>query len=152
MRARVTAGLPAVLAAFLVVPLLAGCGGDEFEGYCGAVKDHQAELTDITSTGEPDAQLKALAIYRELRDEAPDDVRDEWQQVVVSLEGLQDALDDAGVDPATYDPKKPPEGVTQEQQDAIAAAATEVGSRATQQALAGVDQQARDVCHTPLTL
>jgi len=144
--------LAALLPTLLVAALLTGCGGDEFETYCEAVEDNQAELTDITTTGAPDAQLRALDIYRELRDEAPDDVQDEWQQVVVSLEGLRQALDDAGVDPATYDPKKPPEGVTQEQQDAIAAAATEVGSRATQQALAGVDQQARDVCHTPLTL
>lgn len=146
---RTTAGLVGLL---VVVPLLGACGGDDFDSYCDAVKDHQVELTDVTSAGGPGALLAALDIYRDLRDEAPDDIRDEWQQVVRSLEGLQEALDDAGVDPASYNPKKPPSGVTDDQQEAIAAAATDVGSRATQEALAGVEQQARDVCQTPLTL
>lgn len=141
-----------LLGLLLVVPLLAGCGGNEYDDYCAAVKEHQTELTEITTSGAQGALLDALPIYRELRDEAPEDITDEWQQVIRSFEALQAALDDAGVDASSYDPKKPPEGVTQDQQDAIAAAADELASQATVAALEGVEQHARDVCHTPLTL
>ncbi len=65
---------------------------------------------------------------------------------------LRDALDDAGVDPSTYDPKKPPTGVTEEQRAAIAAAATALASRETQQAFESVQQEVRDVCGTPLSM
>lgn len=135
----------------LAVALLAGCG-DEYDGYCEVVEEKQAELTEIATSGEQGALLRALPIYEELREEAPDDITDEWQQVIRALQALQQALDDAGASASTYDPKNPPEGVTQDQQDAIAAAADELRSPATVAALDSVEQQARDVCHTPLTL
>jgi hypothetical protein len=135
----------------VLTSLVAGCASEQ-EQYCEAVEDHQRELTDITAEGGPTALLDALDVYRDLREEAPRDLEDEWQQVVESLESLEVALDDAGVDAASYDPENPPEGVTEEQQQAIAAAADQVGSLETQEALQGVEQQARDVCKTPLTL
>lgn len=150
------APLAALAALALLAPLLGGCGGDPFDDYCEAVAEHQTELTEITTSGERGALLKALPIYRELRAEAPSDITDEWQVVITSLTRLQQALDDArggeGVDASTYDPKDPPDGVTAEERDAIAAAADEVGSTATAEALRSVEQQARDVCQTPLTL
>ena len=147
MRARLVT--PA--AVLLVSTLAAGCASER-EQYCEAVQEHQRELTDITSQGGPTALLDALDIYRDLREQAPSDLQDEWQQVVESIEALDEALTTAGVDAASYDPEKPPEGVTEEQQRAIARAADLVGSRETQEALQGVEQQARDVCKTPLTL
>jgi hypothetical protein len=140
------------LAVLLVtVPLLTGCASDQ-ERYCEAVEENQAELSEIATQGGQAALLDALDIYRALREDAPRDITDEWDQVIRSIEGLEQALADAGVDAASYNPKKPPEGVTEEQQEAIALAASEVGSTDTRDALAGVEQQARDVCKTPLTL
>ena len=138
-------------AVLLAVPLLAGCASDQ-ERYCEAVQEHQEELSEIAAQGGQESLIDALDIYRELQEKAPRDITDEWDQVVRSVEALDEALTDAGVDPATYDPKKPPEGVSEDQQQAIADAATELGSRATVDALAGVEQQARDVCKTPLTV
>ena len=143
--------LSLVVAVLVAGPLLAGCASDQ-ERYCEAVEEHQAELSEITAGGGQAALLDALDIYRELQDRAPRDLTDEWKQVVRTLERLDEALSDAGVDAASYDPKKPPEEVTAEQQEEIAAAASEVGSIATREALAGVEQQARDVCQTPLTV
>lgn len=142
-----TASVAALLAAVLL-PLTA-CSSDQ-EQYCDAVEEHQAELSDIAAQGGPGALLEALPVYRDLRDRAPADIRDEWDQVISSLEGLQQALDDAGVQPEDYDPKDT--SVPRDDRDAIAAAADEVGSAETARALAGVEQQARDVCHTPLVL
>ncbi|HYF74803.1 MAG TPA: hypothetical protein VD864_18390 [Nocardioides sp.] len=136
----------------LIAPLLAGCGGDPQESYCEAVRSHQEELTDLVGSGEPDALLRALPVFRELQDQAPDDIADEWQQVVGRVEALDEALDDAGVDPATYDREDPPPGLSDEARARIEAAATELGSGTTLRALQDLDQQARDVCRTPLTL
>lgn len=140
-----------VLAAALLLSLLAGCGSDQ-EGYCDAVEEHQQELSEIVGSGDPDALLQALDVLEDLQDQAPDDISDEWQQVVGRIEALESALDDAGVDPATYDRDHPPAGLSEEQAAAIDAAAKELGSGTTLRALQDLDQQARDVCHTPLTL
>jgi hypothetical protein len=143
----------AIFAAVVLLLLspLAGCASEQ-EQYCQAVKDHQKQLTEIMSDGGPTALLDALASFRELRAEAPSDISDEWQQVIRSLEALEQALDDAGVDPADFDGGKPPEGVSEQEQEAIARAADEVGSQETEVALAGVRQQALDVCKTQMWL
>lgn len=135
----------------LLLTPLAGCATEQ-EKYCQAVKDHQKQLTEIMSDAGPTSLLEALDSFRELRAEAPSDISDEWQQVIRSIEGLQQALDDAGVDPADFDRGKPPEGLSKQEQEAIARAADEVGSQRTEVALAGVRQQALDVCKTQLWL
>jgi hypothetical protein len=128
-----------------------GCK-DQQEKYCDAVKDHQQELGEVLGDGAPDALLKALPIFTDLADDAPEDIRDEWKTVIDAVEGLQQALKDAGVDPATYDRDHPPEGLSQAEKDAIDAAAGELASEQTVTAFAGVDQQAKDVCGTPLEI
>ena len=135
----------------LLVSALAGCASEQ-EEYCQAVKDHQKRLSAIMAEAGPTALLEALDSFRELRAEAPSDISDEWQQVIRSIEALQQALDDAGVDPSDFSGGKPPEGVSKEDREAIAQAANEVGSEETEVALAGVRQQALDVCKTQLWL
>jgi hypothetical protein len=139
------------LALVLLLPLLVACGSDE-EGYCDAVSGHQQELSDIVGSGEPDALIRALDVFEDLQDQAPGDISDEWQQVVGRIQALRDALEDAGVDPATYDRDHPPADLDPGDKAAIDAAAKELGSGTTLRALQDLDQQARDVCHTPLTL
>ena len=60
--------------------------------------------------------------------------------------------EDADVDPATYDPKSPPADLGDEDKARIDAAARELGSETTQRAFRDLEQQARDVCSTPLSL
>jgi hypothetical protein len=140
-----------VAAALLLLTSLAGCASEK-EQYCEAVKEHQKRLTEIMADGGPTALLESLDSFRELRDEAPQDITDEWQLVIRSIEGLEQALDEAGVDPGDYEDGKPPEGVSQQDRVAIARAADDIGSRDTELALAGVRQQALDVCKTQLWL
>jgi len=139
------------LGALLLLLTLPGCASEK-EKYCDAVKEHQKSLTEIMADPGPTDLLQALDDFRALRAEAPSDISDEWQQVIRSIEGLQEALDDAGVDPADFDSGKPPEGLSKADHQAIARAADEVGSRNTEEALAGVKQQALDVCKTQLWL
>jgi hypothetical protein len=138
-----------VVVLLLAVVLLGGCG-DPKDQYCDAVKSHQQELGKVLGDGGPDALLQALPVFRDLAGEAPEDIRDEWRTVVDALQGLQDALDDAGVDPKTYDRAHPPEGLTAEQKDAIDGAARRLTSATTVAAFNAVEQQAKDVCGTPL--
>ena len=145
-------GRTAVASAVLAGTLLAGGCADQQEKYCDAVKDHQQELGEVLGGGAPDALLKALPIFEDLADEAPEDLRDEWKTVIDALEGLQQALEDAGVDPATYDRDAPPDGLSPEEQDAIDTAARRLASEDTVTAFSGVDQQAKDVCGTPLQI
>ena len=100
------------------------------------------------SDAGPTALLEALDSFRELRAEAPSDISDEWQQVIRAIEALDHALDEAGVDPQDFKGGKPPAGLTKEEREAIANAADQVGSHETEVALAGVQQEALDVCKT----
>ena len=137
--------------AVLVLPL-AGCSEDPYESYCNAVEEQQKALTEAVADGGPAALIGALPSLRDLQDKAPRDITDEWQQLVGRVEGLDEALRDAGVDPATYDRKNPPEGLSAQEKARIAAAAGQLASPSTAAAVAGLQQQARDVCKTPLTL
>jgi len=143
--------LQAVALGIVLVLGMTGCK-DQQEKYCDSVKDHQQQLTEVLGDGAPSALLKALPVFRDLADDAPEDIRDDWKVVIDALEGLQDALHDAGVDPATYDRDHPPAGLSQADKDAIDEAAAVVGSEDTQTAFNAVDQEAKDVCGTPLQL
>lgn len=141
----------AILVALAVAPWVGSCGKDPYAAYCDAVKSHREELSKVEQ-GDTSSTLDALPILRDLRDRAPDDVRADWDQVVSAFERLRHALDDAHVDPSTYDPAHPPAGLTPDQKAAIGAAVAGVTSSDTEQAWLAVQQEARDVCHMPLTL
>ena len=142
----------ALLAVGLLLLPAAGCSQDPHEAYCEEVEAQRPELSDAVADGSPAALIGALPNLEALEEAAPRDIRDEWDAVVGRVRELRDALEDAGVDPATYDREKPPTGLAAEEEARLDAAAAELGSRTTAEALAGVQQQARDVCGTPLTL
>lgn len=151
--ARVRRALAAgVVTAALGGALLAGCSSDPFEAYCERVEEHQEALTEAVAGGGPDALLSVLPQLRDLRDAAPGDVVDEWQQVVGRLEALEDALEAAGVDEASYDRADPPADLAEAERTAIDAAARELVRPQTAQALSVLETQVRDVCQTPLYL
>jgi hypothetical protein len=137
-----------------VCVLLAGCGEPSAEevraDYCETVKERQRALSDRLADGSPTALLDAQPIFRDLADAAPGDIADDWRVLLDAIEGLDGALTEAGVDPATYDPGKPPADLTDEQREDIERAAAELLNPRTEEAVAAVDQQARDVCQTPL--
>jgi hypothetical protein len=142
---------PAALAAsLLVASLLSGCGGGS--SYCGAVQDHQSDLGSIAHGHQRTALLQALPIFEDLQGKAPDDVADDWQLLVSRIRALDTALTHAGVDPTTYDAAHPPAGLSAEDRGLIRRAAAQLAASDTQQAFATVQQEVRDVCHTPLDL
>lgn len=131
---------------------LVGCGEeDRFAGYCAEVLEQQEPLSEALSGGGPTALIEALPSFRALQEKSPSDISDDWGLLVGRIETLVEALDGAGVDAATYERDKPPEGLSEEDRTAIDAAAGELATPATTAALAGVQQQARDVCKAPLS-
>ena len=132
-----------------LVPGLGACAGQD---YCEAVEEHQAELTDVTAAGSQAALLEALPIFRDLEEKAPGDIRDDWKTFLNPLDELDHALRDADLDPATYDPKALPADLTDEQRERIEAAGVALADPAVVAAFDAVQQQAKDVCHTPLSL
>lgn len=125
---------------------------DPFETYCAEVEEQRAVLGEELAGGPQTGLIAALPTFRDLAAVAPEDIQDEWKVVIERVQELQDALDAAGVDAATYDRDNPPASVTKEQRERIDAAAVALSSPAMRAALDGVQQQARDVCRTPLSL
>jgi hypothetical protein len=141
----------ALAAALLVAPLLTGCGGGG-KGYCQTVADHQSEIASAMRSDPHTGALRLLPAFEDLRDVAPDDVADDWQLLVTRITALRTALDDAGVDPTSYDPAHPPAGLTSEERARIRRAAGQLAAPDTVQALGAVQQEVLDVCHEPLEL
>ena len=136
---------------FLLV--LGGCSSspeDARADYCTAVGEQQERLSGILAEERPDALLRALPVFRELSGQAPRDVADDWAVLIDALEGLDEALAEAGVDAGDYDAADPPDSVTRAEQQAIAEAADELTRPEVVAAYDGVKQQAVDVCKTPL--
>jgi hypothetical protein len=140
----------AAAAILVVLPTAAGCGRSE--SYCDAVRDHQTELGTIVGGGDRTALLQALPIFEDLQDKAPDDVATDWDLLVTRIQALDDALQKAGVDPASYDPRHPPAGPDAADRRAIRRAAAQLAAADTRAALASVQQEVLDVCHTPLEM
>jgi hypothetical protein len=144
-------GRAALAAALLVTPLLTGCGGGG-KGYCQTVGDHESEIASTMRSDPRTGALALLPAFEDLRDAAPDDVADDWQLLVTRVTALRDALDDAGVEPTSYDPAHPPSGLTSEERARIRRVAAQLAAPDTVQALGTVQQEVLDVCHEPLEL
>ena len=142
------------LAAGLLVALLlplSGCG-DPTKDYCSALEEHNKEIAEMVGSDSPDGLLNGLPMLRDLAEKAPEDLADEWQTFVDAVEGLDDALEKAGVKPEDFVAGKPPKGTGAREQKAIADAASQIVSADVVQASAGIEQQARDVCKLNLGL
>lgn len=125
---------------------------DPYAAYCDLVAQQRSLIATAVQEGPTTGLIAALPSFEALQAKAPADIADDWTTVVTAVDGLVSALKAAGADPATYDRSHPPAGMTAQQKGAIDAAATRLGSEETQAALASVDQEARDVCHSPLML
>ncbi|HSJ21626.1 MAG TPA: hypothetical protein VK964_13715 [Nocardioidaceae bacterium] len=134
--------------------LLTGCAS-ETEQYCAELEDRKGTLADLAiRSGEPDSEVLAetLDVWRELRDEAPGDVADEWSTLVFALEGLVEAFEAAGTNPGEYDPASPPPGVSEAEAKRLEDAAAKLASPRVASAGTDLQQHARDVCKVDLGL
>jgi hypothetical protein len=141
---------PALVLA-LLLPLV-GCGGNDFDAYCGDLKRHQKAMSEMIDSGSPTSLLGHLSMLHELADRSPEDLADEWQTFLGALDHLDKALAKADVEPSDFAGGKPPDGLSDSERKAIAAAADQVSSEEVTAAAAGIEQEARDVCKVNLGL
>lgn len=148
---RTRSSLTAGVAGAVLLGTLTACGDDGVERYCDEVREQQRPLTEAAAAG-PTGLLQALPSFEALRAESPSDIAADWTVVVQRIRVLEEALAEADVDPTTYDPEQAPDDLTAEEQAAIEAAAAGLLTPAMSESFDRVQQQARDVCKTPLSL
>ena len=135
------------------VPLLARVRLGHQDGYCDAVEDHQEELSEIVGSGEPDAHAAGA---RHLRGPGrtrrrPTSPTSGSRSPAASRRCRRRWTTPAST-PATYDRDKPPAGLTRRGEGRASTTPPRASAaRETLQAFKDLDQQARDVCHTPLS-
>lgn len=138
----------------LLLPL-GGCGwgpfaGDPIEDYCATVEEEAPGLTRAVDEHGAQGLLDSLPTLEELGEEAPDDVRDDWQVLLGALREFRDALEGTGLDANDVEGGGLPEDLSDEDRTAVTDAATRLLSPQVERATAEVEQHALDVCHTPL--
>ncbi len=134
-----------------VLLALTGCG-DPQQAYCRDLESQAPKISDMIGSDSPTAVLDGLPLLEDLAGQAPEDLRDEWQTLLGSLRGLDEALHHAGVKGSDFKDGKPPSGLPVADQKAIAEAADQLASEDVVQASSGIEQQARDVCKVNLGL
>jgi hypothetical protein len=139
------------LAVTLLLPV-AGCGGNDYDAYCGDLKRHQNAMSEMIDSSSPTSLLSHLPMLHELAKKAPQDLTDEWQTFLGALDRLDKALKDADVKPSDFSDGKPPAGLSDSDRQAIVDAADQISSDEVTQAAAGIEQEARDVCKVNLGL
>ncbi|MET0839964.1 MAG: hypothetical protein ABWY19_14345 [Marmoricola sp.] len=142
-------------AASAVVALLlslAACGENDVDSYCSDLTSARKELAEMVNSDSASALLGNLPLLHDLADAAPEDVADEWQVFLRALDGLDQSLEDAGVEPSDFVDGKPPEGLSAADGKGIADAVAQVQSEEVVAAANGIEQQGRDVCKVNLGL
>ena len=139
----------AVVAALLLS--LTGCG-DPTEDYCSELREDRKEFAEMLESESSSALLGNLPMLRDLAEKSPEDLADEWRTYLSAIEGLDKAIDRAGVKPSDFDDGKPPAGLSEADKKAIAEAAGQITTEEVIAAASGIEQQARDVCKLNLGL
>lgn len=131
---------------------LAGCeqsAEEKRSAYCAQVKDDSDDLTRITDEGGAAAFLEALPILERLSDKSPSDLKDEWQTFLNGLYGLEDAMNEAALEPEELD-EGLPKGMDPADRKRVTQAANFLQDPRVVTAAQGIEQHALDVCDTPI--
>ncbi len=148
---------PAIAALVLGASLLTGCGGGDggsSSGYCDDLKSAKEEFSALDSDSPDMADLeKAFDRMHELADEAPDEVKDEWETLDGAITDLTDALDEAGItmdDLAKMQQGEMPENFDPAKLQELAPKMEEMGGQDFQDAADAIEKHAKDECNVDL--
>ena len=151
--------LSAVAAAALGLCLLTACGddsGDKASGgsgdYCNDLKSAKKEVDALKGGDFSDLEKTTDAMHK-LADEAPDEIKGDWDTLVTGVDKLVAALKKAGLDDAdmaTLQSGQIPDGVDM---DALTGLMTEIKALDTdefQKAGENINKHAKDKCGVDL--
>ena len=142
--------LALVTAVLMTMTVLSGCGGDPEDTYCSAVRDEKPTLDKLARESKgvkADVVTPTLEAFERLQKQAPPELADEYQTVVFAYQDLVAAIHRAGIDPRGYRPGERPQGLSGDDAHELAAVAAKLGSPRVTDAVAGIEQHAREVCH-----
>jgi len=152
--------LGAGAAALMTVTLLAGCGGDDNGGGSGGgyCDDLQSTKTTVTALGDADISQatfdKLTASVHTIADEAPDDIKDDWNTIADTLDTFNQAMSDAGIDFDNLQKLGQPGGPTIDpaKLQAITAAAGKLDTDAITTASDNINAQVKKECGFELNI
>jgi hypothetical protein len=131
--------------------LLSGCGGGT-DAYCDTLESTQNDFEDFESADFSNFDEFTDRV-EELADEAPDEVKDDWQILADAFKAFVDALDEAGLEPADLEglaTGEIPEGVDMEALTEAMTEAQALGSEDVQEATDNIEKHAKDECNIEL--
>lgn len=145
-----------VAAAVLGASALAGCGGgNSTEDYCDTLRDAEESLSAMAGDS-PNFDLldDAFDALGEVADAAPDRLAEEWALIEERVDGIEDAMDEAGVEIGDFFTSafggELPEGVTQEEMEAIGEKLQSLDSDEFDEAWETIVKDAKDECDVDL--
>ncbi len=156
MRRRSGARALVVVAAVLAGLATTSCGGDPDDGYCDTLREEAQVLGDLaeradTGDGEDsDVVGPTLESLRRLADEAPAELEDEYATLVYAWEGLDEAVEETGLQPAQLEPGRVPDGVDRRAVRRLRQTARAMLSARVTDAAAGIEDHASQVCDVEL--
>lgn len=148
-----TRGLGALVAVALLAGSTVACQSQQ-EAYCSALREEREVILQLNRQAERSRDgviADSIGVFERLRDEAPDDLVDEWDTYIRAWRGLESALDRAGVNESLFRSGEQPAGVSDAEYAAIEDAAEQLRSPRVVDAASGIEQQARDVCKVELS-
>jgi hypothetical protein len=151
--------LSAVAAAALGLSLLTACGddggdeaGDSSGDYCNDLKDAKKEV-DALKDGDFSDLQKTTDAMNKLADEAPDEIKDDWEILVDGVQKLIDALKKAGLDDddmATLQSGQIPDGVDMAALQSLMTEIEALDTEEFQTAGDNINKHAKDECGVDL--
>lgn len=85
-----------IVGGLLAMSVLAGCGGDSTEAYCGDLKKANSDFSAM-SEGDIGQFDQVIERMHKISESAPDDVKDDWKTLDTQLQKLKSELSDAGI-------------------------------------------------------
>lgn len=150
--------LSAAAAAALGLCLLTACGGDgggkagSGGDYCSDLKDAKKEVDAIKGGDFSDLETTTDTM-NELADEAPDEIKDDWEILVKGVEKLVDALKKAGLDDddmATLQSGEVPDDVDMTALQSLMTELQALDTPEFQEASDNINKHAKDECGVDL--
>ncbi len=149
-RSRILVATTALSMSFLV----GGCGGGT-EAYCEDLRAAEDQFAAFDgATPDADQFEDAIASFRTLGEEAPEEVAQDWEVFLGAFDDLESALDDAGIafsDLAGIQEGELPEGVDQEALAELGAEIESLGGAEVEEAGTAIEEHASSECDVDLS-
>jgi hypothetical protein len=151
--------LSAAAAAALGLCLLTACGddgggkaSDSSGDYCSDLKAAKKEVDALKGGDFSDLEKTTDAMHR-LADEAPDEIKDDWETLVSGVDKLVSALKEAGLDDddmASLQSGQIPDGVDMEALNGLMEKIKSLSTKEFQAAGDAINKHAKDECGVDL--